>query len=247
MKYTKQAERIMENGGSPADWYNRMSSGFYDFYEQVWGLVYNALLDQGYYMEASAFNGSGVVDVYTADKTGKPVGDSVVTVDMADELSLFFELVASGEYANAKDIAAELTDEYMSLITSGSGPHKAAREAERKATEDWDWFSVEVVIDADTYPDLSRGGYKKKSSEKERIKLLEKFSPVSPVKIVAFYKAPGNWYDELSITGYCPPEIKDQYSWDDWNIIWQTAADKVFAALSDTAGNGVNSSRRYRR
>jgi len=226
MKYTKQAERIMENGGSPADWYNSMSSGFYNFYEDVMGAVWRGLLDQGYYIESSARNGEGVVDIFVADEDGEPEGDAIETIDIGDEISMFFELVASGDYANTQAIANEFIKEYMEIINSGTRTPEV-KGANNSPQSDCMFYT--------TAPSQKVSHIK----ESTLISTIQSYIPTPDIVITKFEYRPEISRPEKDWYGFCWKYTSSQNDATVKDIV-MTAADKAIEELA--ARTGVNAS-----
>ena len=120
MKFTAEAKSLMESNPKPAYWYNNMSPEFYEFYEEVWGTLFEELqVFHGYYMEASARSGEGAVYLMETDYKKEPIDKVALHFYMAEELRLFFELVACGRFNTAEEIAQEMCKVYIDWIEEG--------------------------------------------------------------------------------------------------------------------------------
>lgn len=120
MKFTAEAKALMNSNPKPAYWYNNMSPEFYEFYELVWGSLFEELqVFHGYYMEASARSGEGVIYLMETDYKKEPIDKVALQFYMAEELRLFFELVASGKFNTIEEIAQEMCKVYISWVNEG--------------------------------------------------------------------------------------------------------------------------------
>jgi hypothetical protein len=120
MKFTAEAKSLMESNPKPAYWYNNMSQEFYEFYEDVWGTMFEELqVFHGYYMETSARSGEGVVYLMETDYKKEPIDKVALQFYMAEELRLFFELVACGRFNTAEEIAQEMCKVYIDWVAEG--------------------------------------------------------------------------------------------------------------------------------
>lgn len=120
MTFTEEAKSLMSSNPKPAYWYNNMSPEFYAFYENVWGSLFEELqVFHGYYMEASARSGEGAVYLMETDYKKEPIDKVALHFYMAEELRLFFELVACGRFNTDKEIAHEMCKVYLDWIEEG--------------------------------------------------------------------------------------------------------------------------------
>lgn len=120
MKFTDEAKALMNSNPKPAYWYNNMSPDFYRFYELVWGSLFEELqVFHGYYMETSARSGEGTIYLMETDYKKEPIDKVALQFYMAEELRLFFELVASGKFNTDEEIAQEMCKVYISWVNEG--------------------------------------------------------------------------------------------------------------------------------
>ena len=120
MKFTAEAKSLMSSNPKPSYWYNNMSPEFYEFYELVWGSLFEELqVFHGYYMEASARSGEGAVYLMETDYKQEPIDKVALHFYMAEELRLFFELVACGRFNTYEEIAHEMCKVYLDWIEEG--------------------------------------------------------------------------------------------------------------------------------
>lgn len=70
-------------------------------------------------MEASARSGEGAVYLMETDYKKEPIDKVALHFYMAEELRLFFELVASGRFNTYEEIAHEMCKVYIDWIEEG--------------------------------------------------------------------------------------------------------------------------------